>query len=204
MTSEKGLRLVAWALLMCLTGVAQAQAVQERICRALRQPIELDEQRGLLLVDTELKAYLPVETEIHTVRVTLAGPDGLIESEAQCAKLVLFPNLKPGEYRLYSLQGRVETSVAPLRFFYPDHDDGYRVPNPEIGFGSSNLYRVQIPAAPEGKVAVQAGQKTYLGQLKMKRGPRSSWGVTTYWEHDQEREQSAWNLVRKLYPDAGL
>lgn len=185
-----------------------AEPVQDGVCQALKieSPVHPDEGRGFLVLDVELKAYLPFENEIYAVEVTLAGPgkSALTRSAVQCGKLVVFPNLTPGEYQIHSIQGRLDTSMARIRFFYPDHDEGYRVPNPQIGNGSSNLYRMPVPKSEPGKVRVNAGTGAYLGQLKVKRKPYSTWGVEPYWEKSAAREQQTWAFFRQLYPEIPL
>lgn len=137
------------------------------------------EPAGELIVSATVRAFTPVQVVAISARAIVAGPLPRGRTHAgpvgplPCLVLGALP---PGRYRLHSLEARISTFTARLRFLLPDPDDGYRVPG-ERRLGGFQLYRVLVPRAAEFEVEVLPGQRSVLGHIDVTRRPRRTWGV---------------------------
>lgn len=148
-------------------------------CLLAALPARATEATGELIVSATVRAFTPVQVVPSSARAIVAGPlpGGRIHAGTvgPLPCLTLGP-LAPGRYRLHSLETRISTFTARLRFLLPEPDDGYRVPG-ERRLGGFQLYRVLVPRAAEFEVEVLPGQRSVLGHIDVTRRPRRTWGV---------------------------
>lgn len=198
-------RLIGWLVAALLGGTAAADDTFEQRCaRWLPQPLAPTADTGVVIVDAELRAYVPAELDIEYGRATLTGIGkglGTHTSDYQCMRFVVIPGLAPGRYRLSALDGQISGLTLSQRFLFPMPGDGYQVVNPHDWREGPQHYRVQPPRTPALEVEVKAGAVSYLGLLDVVRHRRSTYAVTVQRRDDPARERAALERLRRL---AGL
>lgn len=168
-------------------------------CSNFQIPLTQSATQGRVVMQSELIAHMRVSIPIDLVSVTLMGQDKqlpVITSEPQCAHLVVFNQVPPGEYRISSIEGNVNLFMAPHRFLYPQPADGYRVIH---DYGRTGLYRVRVPRNLDTTIKVMANQTTYAGQLVTTPDPRRPFAIKVAWNQQPSARRALCQSFLRSY-----
>jgi hypothetical protein len=177
--------LLLLLLLPCLSVAEQPPAADTPAdwCSSYQVPLTQTPDRGRAVISATLLANMRLPIPVNPVKVTLVGVEKhlpVVTSSLQCSHLVVFDALPPGEYRLQSIEGKVDLFTAPKRFLYPLPQDGYQL---VFTGGNSGLYRAQVPRKLGAIIKAQAGETTFAGALSTDTLARRPWGISVAWDH---------------------
>lgn len=170
-------------LLLPAAALAAVESTDPEWCANYRVSLADSPDTGRVVVHTALLAHMRISVPVNPVKVTLSGIGNhlpILTSDVQCANLVVFNQVPPGEYRLQSMEGNVSVFTAPERFLFPLPGDGYRL---IFTGGQSALYRVTVPRDLAAIIDVRAGETSFAGKLTTLVSPRHPWSVGVEWDH---------------------
>ncbi|RLA18171.1 MAG: hypothetical protein DRQ60_00265 [Gammaproteobacteria bacterium] len=172
-------------------------------CSNYRLALTDDANSGRVVLQTSLIANIRLPVPVNPVKATLYGigdKSPTITSKLQCANLVIFDQVPPGEYRVQSIEGSVNIAGAPARFLNP-MNNAYQIIG--AGAGSTAIYRVTVPRNLDATVKVTAGETSYAGYLSTDAKPNSPWGFTVNWDHQPTTQATICQAFNQAYTLTG-